>query len=306
MTDLEKIAYAKSFLDKLASGIDPTTDALIPEGDVAAKSRVVGCYTYVSEVLAKLINSPATIKDLYRVQGRTVTSDVLSRVVCSQFPVSIQEFARRIDAALGSTDKFTAHDLNPWLIHNGYIEKLIDYRDKSTKRPTQKGIDIGIIVQQTTTTTGRVVSSVRLNLFAQQFIRDHLSEIVAFSQRPPKLADQLPQITFSLTRAQLNAYVPTEMPLSISQVASAISTLNPQSKTGLKAGDLADWLMHLGLLRTVEHGGKNYKLPTDAGKQIGILVEARRGPNGDYYIALYNTAAQRFIIDNIHGLIKVY
>jgi phage antirepressor YoqD-like protein len=306
MTDLEKIAYAKSFLDKLASGIDPTTDALIHEGDVAAKSRVVGCYTYVSEVLAKLINSPATIKDLYRVQGRTVTSDVLSRVVCSQFPVSIQEFARRIDAALGSTDKFTAHDLNPWLMHNGYIEKLIDYRDKSTKRPTQKGIDIGIIVQQTTTTTGRVVSSVRLNLFAQQFIRDHLSEIVAFSQRPPKLADQLPQITFSLTRAQLNAYVPTEMPLSISQVASAISTLNPQSKTGLKAGDLADWLMHLGLLRTVEHGGKNYKLPTDAGKQLGILVEARRGPNGDYYIALYNTDAQRFIIDNIHGLIKVY
>ena len=305
MTDLDKIAYAKSFIDKLASGIDPTDGTLIPEDDVAAKQRIVGCFFYVSEVLGKLINSPATIKNLYRVQGRTVTNEVLSRIECTQYPVSVQAFAQRIDAALGSVDKFTAHDLNPWLMHNGYLEKLIDYRDKSTKRPTQKGIEIGITVQQSTTATGRVVSSIRLNLFAQQFIRDHLAEIIAFSQKPPKLADQRPQIAFSLTRTQLDAFVPSEEPLSISQVTSMINGLNPQSKSVIKAGDLANWLQHLGLLHTVDHAGKNYRLPTEAGKQLGISVEARHGANGDYYIALYNACAQQFIADNIHGLIRV-
>lgn len=306
MTDLEKIAYAKSFIDKLSAGIDPTDGTLIPEDDVAAKARIVGCFSYVSEVLGKLINAPNVVADLYRVPERKLTSQVLSSIECTQFPVSISAFAQRIDAALRSSKKFTAHDLTPWLMHNGYIEKLIDYRDKSFKRPTQKGVEIGIIVQQSTSKTGRVTNSLRLNMFAQQFIRDHLHEILAFSPSPPQPADRIPLVTFTLSQAQLAKFEISEMPLSISQIASAISTLNPQSKTGLKAGDLADWLMHLGLLRTVEHGGKNYKLPTDAGKQLGILVEARHGLNGDYYIALYNTDAQRFIIDNIHGLIKVY
>ena len=35
MTDLPKIVYAKSFIDKLANGINPLNDTPIPEGDVA-------------------------------------------------------------------------------------------------------------------------------------------------------------------------------------------------------------------------------------------------------------------------------
>ena len=41
MTDLEKIAFAKSFLDQLAQGIDPTEGSLIPRDDVAAKARII-------------------------------------------------------------------------------------------------------------------------------------------------------------------------------------------------------------------------------------------------------------------------
>ncbi len=305
MTDLEKIAYAKSFIDKLAAGIDPTDDSLIPEGDVAAKSRIVGCFTYVSDVLGKLVNSPDTVADLYRVPERKLTTQVLASIECSQSPVSISAFAQRIDAALRSTRKFTAHDITPWLMHNGYIEKLIDYRNKSVKRPTQKGIEIGIIVQQSTTATGRVTSSIRLNMFAQQFIRDHLQEILAFSQSPAKLAE-LPTVTFKLTRTQLANFEISQTPLSIAQIASMISSLNLQdSRTGIKPGDLTEWLVHIGLLRVVEIGGKNYKLPTQAGEQIGIFTEDRHGPNGDYPITLYSADAQQFIIDNIHGLIKV-
>lgn len=305
MTDLEKLAYAKAFLDKLAAGIDPTDGTFIPENDVAAKTRVVGCFSYVSEVLGKLVNSPNTVADLYRVPERMITPQMLSSIDCSQYPVSVSMFAQRIDSALRLSKKFTAHDINPWLMHNGYLEKLIDYRDKSFKRPTQKGIEIGIVVQQSTTASGRVTSSIRLNMFAQQFIRDHLHEILAFSQSPPRLAD-LPAVNFTLTRTQLAACPISEVPLSISQIASQISALNLEnSPVGLKAGDLADWLMHLGLLCVTERNGKNYKLPTAAGREIGIFTEERHGPNGDYPIALYSAEAQQFIIDQIHRLIKV-
>lgn len=306
MTDLEKIAYAKSFIDKLAAGIDPTDDSMIPEGDVASKARIVGCFSYVSDVLGKLVNSPDTVANLYRTPERKLTSEVLARIECSQYPVSATAFAQRVDQALRSSKKFTAHEINAWLMHQGYLEKLIDHRDKSFKRPTQKGVEIGILVFQSTTQTGRVTSSIRLNLFAQQFIRDHLQEILAFSQSPPRLADQLPSVKFTLTREQLAACPVSEVPLSISEIASQISSLNLEdSSVGLKPGDLADWLVHLGILCVVERGGKNYKLPTNAGSEIGIIIEERRGLNGLYPIALYTADAQRFIIDHIHTLIKI-
>ena len=37
MTELEKIEYAKSFIDKLANGINPLDDSPIPDNDIARK-----------------------------------------------------------------------------------------------------------------------------------------------------------------------------------------------------------------------------------------------------------------------------
>ena len=85
-----------------------------------------------------------------------------------------------------------------------------------------------------------------------------------------------------------------------------INLLNlDKSQTNLKAADLASWLVTLGLLEEIEHNGKSYKLPTQQGKELGIMVDRRQGATGEYLIALYDENAQRFIIDNIHGLIKV-
>ena len=307
MTELEKITYAKSFLDKLASGIDPTTGEPIPEGDVAAKARVVGCYTYVSEVLGKLIASPNTVTDLYRTQEVKITAQLLASIECSQFPISVGAFAQKIDAAVRSPKKFTGGDLSQWLADHGYIEKLLDYKNKSYKRPTQKGIEIGIVLDQFTTIAGNTTYNIKLNKLAQLFVLDHLSEIIAFSsERKTKVRTELPTVSFSLTREQLSKFECSNSPLSISQLTSLINLLNlDKSQTALKAADLASWLVSLGLREVIEYNGKSYKLPTHAGKELGITVDRRQGEKGEYLIALYDENAQRFIIDNIHGLIKV-
>ena len=62
----------------------------------------------------------------------------------------------------------------------------------------------------------------------------------------------------------------------------------------------------LSLIKNIlSYNGKNYKLPTQAGKEIGILVEYKNGMYGEYPLTLYTIDAQRFMIDNIRGLIKV-
>ena len=54
MTELEKIAYAKSFIDKLANGINPLDDMPIPEGDIANNVRLSRCFFYVSDILGQV------------------------------------------------------------------------------------------------------------------------------------------------------------------------------------------------------------------------------------------------------------
>ena len=44
MTELEKIEYAKTFIDKLANGINPLDDTSIPENDIANNEDVLKSY----------------------------------------------------------------------------------------------------------------------------------------------------------------------------------------------------------------------------------------------------------------------
>ena len=47
MTELEKIVYAKTFIDKLANGINPINDTPIPEGDTVNNVRLSRCFFFV-------------------------------------------------------------------------------------------------------------------------------------------------------------------------------------------------------------------------------------------------------------------
>ena len=57
MTELEKIEYAKSFIDKLANGINPIDGTQIPEGDIVNNVRLSRCFFYVSDILRQVIEN---------------------------------------------------------------------------------------------------------------------------------------------------------------------------------------------------------------------------------------------------------
>lgn len=60
MTELEKIAYAKSFIDKLANGINPIDDQPVAEYDVVNNVRLTRCFFYVSDILRQVIENGGT------------------------------------------------------------------------------------------------------------------------------------------------------------------------------------------------------------------------------------------------------
>ena len=62
MTELEKIAYAKSFIDKLANGINPLDDTPIPDDDIANNVRLSRCFFYVSDILRQVYENGGVTK----------------------------------------------------------------------------------------------------------------------------------------------------------------------------------------------------------------------------------------------------
>ena len=323
MTEIEKIAYAKSFIDKLAMGIDPTDGTLISSGEVALNPRLSKCFLYVADILSKIIENPSALAEMYKTNEWVVTPDVLARIECSALRVGISTFAKRVNDALRSTCKFTATEINNWLLHEGYLTRIATSDNKMTKRPTQKGVNLGITTDEVIKDNGRAKYYVRCNVNAQRFIRDHLSEIIEFSKTSVAYSDtsvrhkpsvaysdtsvrRKPSEPFEITQAELAKFEFSETPLMISQITDRINALKTNTCAAkLKATDITEWLLSVGILKVVALDAKNYKLPSDIGSEMGISVERRSSSNGEYSIALYNIEAQKFIIDNLHAIVRI-
>lgn len=310
MTEIEKIAYAKSFIDKLATGIDPTDGTLIPDGEVALNPRLSKCFLYVADILSKIIENPSALAEMNKTNEWIVTPDVLVRIECSALRVGISTFAKRVNDALRSTRKFTATEINNWLLHEGYLTRIATSDNKMTKRPTQKGVNLGITTDEVMKENGRAKYYVRCNVNAQRFIRDHLSEIIEFSKTSVTYSDtsvrRKPSEPFEITRTELAKFEFSETPLMISQITDRINALKTNTSAAkLKATDITAWLLSVGILKMVSLDSKNYKLPSNIGIEMGISVERRSSSNGEYSIALYNIEAQKFIIDNLHAIVRI-
>lgn len=57
MTELETMQRAKMYIDKLAKGINPLDDSIVPEDGIINNVRLSRCLFYVSDVLRQVIEN---------------------------------------------------------------------------------------------------------------------------------------------------------------------------------------------------------------------------------------------------------
>ena len=72
----------------------------------------------------------------------------------------------------------------------------------------------------------------------------------------------------------------------------------------LRCTSITNWLLSLEYLKVVQQDGKNRKLPTQMGKNLGMYTQVRDGYRGRYEVVLYNKNVQIFIMDNIDKIIS--
>ena len=97
MTESEKIAYAKSFIDKLANGINPLDDTPIPENDIANHERLSRCFFYVSEILQREIERERSKEEKMLRLPFSITYDELKHFEYSKKLLSTTQLTKKIN-----------------------------------------------------------------------------------------------------------------------------------------------------------------------------------------------------------------
>ena len=181
MTEMEKIAYAKSFIDKLAEGINPLDGTPIPEGDIANNVRLTRCFFYVSDILRQVIENGGINRD-----GKipfSITAEQLARYNFPPYPVGVSEISKQLAALVDNPDMkaISAIQINNWLEAEGYLVKVLDSNTNKNRRlPTENGEALGITVTLKQGRDGQAYSAVEYNQNAQRFILSNLDEIKSF------------------------------------------------------------------------------------------------------------------------------
>ncbi len=182
MTELEKIAYTKEFIDKLANGINPLDDTPIPDNDIMNNVRLSRCMFYVSDILRQVIENGGTAKQKKAAKiPFALTAEQVAKYEFGDYPLAVLEISKRIYALAenDNMEKLTYKNITSWLIEIGMLCIKDNYHGKPKKYPTEEGMKIGISCEIRTGLRGDY-EAVLYNREAQQFILDNIDAIIAY------------------------------------------------------------------------------------------------------------------------------
>lgn len=147
MTELEKIAYAKSFIDKLANGINPLDGQPIAENDIVNNVRLSRCFFYVSDILRRVIENGGTTPPKKTPKSAfSITLEQISGYSYSDTPITVSEIAKKINDLI-DTNRFkriTYSQIAKWLLSVNALEEQTSADGKIRKCPTKFGRELGI------------------------------------------------------------------------------------------------------------------------------------------------------------------
>jgi len=95
-------------------------------------------------------------------------------------------------------------------------------------------------------------------------------------------------------------------PISISQFCYSLNKNISQGMCKIQSKQLTRGLEILGYLETKDlDGEKTYKVPTEKGLSLGILVEERKNSYGNKYsVNLYSQEALQFLLNNLKDILQ--
>lgn len=183
MTELEKMERAKMYMDKLANGINPIDDSMVPDGDTINNVRISRCFFFVSDILDQIIKNggviPAPGAKKPKKTPFSLPYERRNAFVFSHTPIPASEIAKRLNDLVSDENmkKISYSMIASWLIEAGTLAQTISPAGVKKKYPTKIGMDLGISVENRIGAKGEY-QVVLYDEQAQHFILDNLDAII--------------------------------------------------------------------------------------------------------------------------------
>lgn len=179
MTELDIMKHAKGYMDKLSQGIDPISGGLLPEDTALNNVRLQKCFSYVSEILGKVIANGGCVGQHERTVEFRLTPEQKSKVLLSAEPVRITWLAGAMLEAAGNPDmkRPSIKKITDWLLENGFLYNGQGSDGKPQRLPTDNGARLGLTVRKGQSRDGEYLA-VHYSEQAQRFLLDHMEEIL--------------------------------------------------------------------------------------------------------------------------------
>ena len=181
MTEIEIIARAQMYLEKLANGIDPLTNKEVAENDVVNNVRISRCLHYVTGILKQI-----TTTGSFEIQKSefTLSARQLERFAYSQTPLTVSEITKRLNELADPLQYNTLKNgvITEWLTESGMLTNVV-INNKSKKHVTNNGRNIGIISEQRVNQQGSTYEAISYNLNAQHFIIDNIHAVIELNRQ---------------------------------------------------------------------------------------------------------------------------
>lgn len=183
MNEKEKLEYTKAFIDKLANGINPIDNSIIPENDLFNNVKISRCMHYISSLLDKMIKSldiesNNTNKNTIGNKPISLSIDDLKSFVFSETPKPVNYITKQLNNFLKIKGMIRLHQRNikDYMLKLGYLEFQENQYGVSTARPSQRGIELGLGLATIENSRGDSIA-ITYNTNAQRFILDNINEI---------------------------------------------------------------------------------------------------------------------------------
>lgn len=185
MTELETIARAQMYLEKLANGINPLTNTEAAENDIINNVRISRCLFYTSGILKQIVDNKGKFKvDMPDRVEFDITPDQLTKFEFSENPIPVSEITKRLNSLVNTLEvkdlRYGA--ITNWLADIGMLSNII-VNNKTKRIPTDAGKQIGIIVEERISKQGFTYEAVYYNLNAQHFIIDNIGAIIEWNHQ---------------------------------------------------------------------------------------------------------------------------
>ena len=181
MEDMELLTRAKTYIDKLANGVNPITDEYVDESDVVNNVRISRCFFYVSDVLRRVIENGGSMKKpKSKREPFRISDEALNKYEYSDEPISITRVLRRINELINQNEmkRLSYKTVTQWLIKVGMLGYSNWQYGNAKISPTELGKEIGITIEKRVGSRGEFYATY-YNRMAQEFIINHIDAIVA-------------------------------------------------------------------------------------------------------------------------------